>query len=71
MTYFQHANITNATLASHKQKRHVRAHFYHLKLTNKMVPLTMPSVSYDVYIYTYLHINSCTHMHMSIYIQND
>ena len=36
------------TLASHDQECHISPCFNHFDLTNKMVPVTVPSVSFDV-----------------------
>ena len=60
------------------KKSHVVPHFYHLQLTNKMMPLRMPSLSCDAYIYTclstYIHTcsqdawNTCMHTLIHTYI---
>ena len=53
--HLNHFDLTNATLVSHEQKCPVGPHYNVLKLTNKMVPLTMLSVSHDSHMSAYIH----------------
>ena len=57
--------FSNATLASHEQKKHVG---HYLKLPNKVGSLTVQPVSWDAYKYTCLP--TCIDIYMPKYMQS-